>query len=66
MTTPREDDEFRRIDLASLLERERGIVAQYEQHLAFYRTRIEERLYELGKLDERLGGGNDGGAGPEQ
>jgi hypothetical protein len=61
MTTPREDDEFRRIELMSHLERECGIVALYEQNLAFYRTRIEERLYELGKLDQRLGGESDGG-----
>lgn len=66
MAAPREEDEFRRIELVSLLERERGLVTQYEQHLAFYRARIEERRYELGKLDERLGGGSDGGAGPEQ
>jgi hypothetical protein len=31
-------------------------VAQYEEHLAFYRHRIETQLYDLGKLDERLGG----------
>lgn len=55
-------DEFRRIELVSLLERERAIVGQYEQHLAFYRARIEDRRYELGRLDERLGGGNDDGA----
>jgi hypothetical protein len=57
MATARDEDEFRRIELMSLLERERTIVVQYEQHLAFYRARIEERRYELGKLDERLGGG---------
>jgi len=56
MTTPNERDEFDRIQLVSQIERERAIVAQYEEHLAFYRARIENRLYELGKLDERLGG----------
>jgi hypothetical protein len=61
---PQEDAEFRRIELVSLLERERGFVAQYEQHLAFYRARIEERLYELGRLDERLGGGEPRGNEP--
>jgi hypothetical protein len=55
-------DEFRRIELVSLLERERAIVGQYEQHLAFYRARIEDRRYERGGLDERLGGGSDDGA----
>jgi hypothetical protein len=62
MTSQREEDEFRRIELVSLLERERGIIAQYEQHLSFYRARIEERRYELGRLDERLEQGSDGGA----
>jgi hypothetical protein len=66
MTEAREDDEFRRIELVSLLERERGIVGQYEQHLAFYRARIEERRYELGRLDERLERRSDGGDRSEQ
>jgi hypothetical protein len=55
MTAPRERDEFSRIELVSLIERERAIVAQYQEHLAYYATRLENRLYELGKLDERLG-----------
>ncbi len=56
MTTPRERDEFNRIELISQIEREKAIVTQYEKGLTFYRTRIESRMYELGKLDERLGG----------
>lgn len=56
MTSEREDDEFRRIRLTAQIERDRALVAQYEQHQAFYRSRVEESRYELGRLDERLGG----------
>lgn len=56
MTTPDERDEFARIRIVDQVERDRAIVAQYEEHMMFYRTRIENRLYELGRLDERLGG----------
>src|SRR5712691_5736962 len=56
MTTAREEDEFERIRTTAELERDRAIVARYEEHLAFYRRRIETQLYNLGRLDERLGG----------
>jgi hypothetical protein len=56
MTTPRERDEFERMRLTEQIERDRALVAQYELHQAFYRGRIEDNRYELGKLDERLGG----------
>lgn len=56
MTTPREEDEFRRIRIVDEIERARAIVAQYEEGLVFYRQRIEDRVYDLGMLDERLGG----------
>jgi len=57
-TTPREDDEFERMRLVAQLERDRLLIAQYEEHQTFYRSRIEDSRYELGRLDERLGGGS--------
>jgi hypothetical protein len=56
VTTPDERDEFARIRIVDQVERDRAIVAQYQEHMMLYRTRIENRLYELGRLDERLGG----------
>jgi hypothetical protein len=56
MTTLHERDEFERMRLAARLERIRGLVAQYEEHQGFYRRQIEDSRYELGRLDERLGG----------
>ncbi|GIF97412.1 hypothetical protein Cci01nite_25060 [Catellatospora citrea] len=37
------------------VERDREIVAKYEEGLGFHRSRIEADRYELGELDERLG-----------
>lgn len=51
----REHDQFTRIELAARLENDRQLVVQYEKGLAFFRTRVEDTRYELGKLDERLG-----------
>ena len=56
MTAPGEQDEFERIRLVAQIERARMLVAQYEEHQEFYRRQIEDSRYELGKLDERLGG----------
>ncbi|GAA0710352.1 hypothetical protein GCM10010199_06460 [Dactylosporangium roseum] len=56
MSTPHERDEFDRIRITHQLERDRAIVAQYEEHMAFYQRRIETQMYDLGRLDERLGG----------
>jgi hypothetical protein len=56
VTTPRERDEFARIRIVDEIERDRAIVARYEEHMLFYSTRIENQLYELGRLDQRLGG----------
>jgi hypothetical protein len=58
MSSPGEIDEFERIRLVGKIERDRQLVAQYEEHQAFYRARIEDSRYELGRLDERLGGGS--------
>ncbi len=57
MTTPRDRDEFDRIRLTDQIERDRAMVAQYEEHQAFFRKRIEDNRYDLGRLDERLSEG---------
>ena len=57
LTTPNEDDEFERIRLVARVERARMFIAQYEEHQEFYRRQVEDGRYELGRLDERLGGG---------
>ena len=58
MTTgrSRDDDEIERMTLAQEIEKDRLIVATYEQNMAFYRNRIENNRYTLGRLDERLEG----------
>ena len=56
MTTPSERDEFERMRLAAQIERARELIAQYDRHQEFYRRQIEDSRYELGRLDERLGG----------
>jgi hypothetical protein len=59
MTTAKERDEFQRMRLVAQIERDRALIAQYEEHQAFYRARVEEGRYELGRLDERLGGSRE-------
>jgi ribosomal protein L15E len=56
MDNRREKDEFTRIQLTARLEKDRNLVGQYDDGLVFVRTRIEDTRYELGRLDERLGG----------
>ena len=56
MESTTEDDEFERIQTADQIERDRQLVAQYDEHQSYYRTRIENNRYKLGRLDERLGG----------
>jgi hypothetical protein len=56
MKTPREEDEFHRIELTARIERAHGFIAQYEEHQRYYRREVEDSRYELGKLDERLEG----------
>ena len=55
MADPREENEFERIRIMSDMEKDRHIVAQYEENQAIYRARLEKHQYELGRLDERLG-----------
>jgi hypothetical protein len=54
---PWEQDEFDRIRLHQEVERARRIIVQYEKGLAFYRHEIENKRYDIGRLDERLGDG---------
>ena len=56
MTSPNERDEFERIRLVAQIERARAFIKQYEEHQEFYRRQVEDSRYELGRLDERLGG----------
>jgi hypothetical protein len=56
VSDPRDDDEFERIRLTAQVERDRQMIAQYDEHQAFFRDRVEKNLYLLGRLDERLGG----------
>ncbi|MDG4794589.1 hypothetical protein [Micromonospora sp. WMMD1082] len=56
MASPNERDEFERMRLVARIERARELIAQYEAHQEFYRRQVEDSRYELGKLDERLGG----------
>lgn len=55
VTTPQERDEFERMRLVEQIEKDRQIIASYEENMMFYRIRIEENRYALGRLDERLG-----------
>ncbi|MBB5871094.1 hypothetical protein F4553_004473 [Allocatelliglobosispora scoriae] len=56
MDEDRVKDEFTRMELTARLSRDREVIAQYEVGLAFHRQRVEDARYELGILDERLGG----------
>lgn len=49
------DDEIKRMDLHEDLEKDRLIVASYEVGLKHYHRAIEEKRYQIGRLDERLG-----------
>jgi hypothetical protein len=55
---PRDRYQFDRIKLHQEIERAREIIAQYETGLAHYRQEIENYMYTLGWLDERLGDGS--------
>jgi len=55
--SPRERDEFERIRRIAQIEKDRNFLEQYDEGMAFYRSRIEDNRYELGRIDERLGDG---------
>lgn len=57
MDDERVKDEFTRMELITRLNKDREIIVQYETGLGFHRQRVEDTRYELGRLDERLGGG---------
>ena len=48
--------EFRRIELVTLMNRDRDLIAEYRQNEKFYINRLVESSRELGGLDVRLGG----------
>jgi hypothetical protein len=50
--------EFDRIELRQAQGLARAMIHQYEEGLAFRRLRLEDITYKLGRLDERLGGGD--------
>ncbi len=52
---PRERDEFDRMRRVDRIERDRAVLARYEEGMSFFRARIEEERYEIGRIDERLG-----------
>jgi hypothetical protein len=52
---PREHNEFARIELHQMIERDREIIGMYEDRLAELHEKIEGEKYKLGRLDERLG-----------
>jgi hypothetical protein len=56
MEDERVNDEFRRVRVTAQLSRDREMINQYEIGLAFHRQRAEDARYDLGHLDERLGG----------
>lgn len=49
-----EGDEFDRIRRNASIEKSRLLIAQYEAGLAFFHAEIEQDMFQLGKLDERL------------
>lgn len=59
MDSEREADEFERMRLTAQIERARGLIAQYDEHQEFFRRQIENNRYELGRLDQKLGGPPD-------
>lgn len=52
---PKEEDEFRRMEIMNKISRSREIIKQYELGFDFCRTQIEDSIYELGRINERLG-----------
>jgi hypothetical protein len=49
-------DEIKRFEHHRDRDRAREIIAKYEEGFAHYRRIIEDLSYEIGRLDERLGG----------
>jgi hypothetical protein len=51
----RETDEFRRIRLATKIDRAEGFIASYLENIAFYRRRLDTYHHLVGRVGERLG-----------
>ncbi len=58
MDEQRSNDEFERIRLHEDIDRARYLIRQYDDHQAFWRSEVETKMYQLGKIDERLGEGS--------
>jgi hypothetical protein len=56
MLTPREQDEFDRMQLTAEIERKRGLIASYDENQELYRREVGDHLYSIGRIDERLAG----------
>ncbi|MEJ3744115.1 hypothetical protein WEI85_12560 [Actinomycetes bacterium KLBMP 9797] len=54
MGKQRDDDQTERMELHVYLEKERQIVADYQEGIKHFRKAIENKVYEIGRLDERL------------
>lgn len=55
MDDSREQDEFRRMAIVAKVDRAEGLIADYWDGINFYRERIREYWYLLGRIGERLG-----------
>jgi len=55
MDAQREEDEFRRMAINDRVERAKGLIAQYREHISFYRSQLDDYYYLLGRIGERLG-----------
>jgi len=51
----KEADEFRRIALATKVERAEGFISRYREHIAIYRGHLNAYHHLLGRIGERLG-----------
>ncbi len=51
-----ENDQFRRMELATKAERAGEMIEQYFDGIRFYRDEIAQYNREMGKIDQRAGG----------
>lgn len=50
----RDDHQFARIQLREDVDKARLLIARYEEGLSFYRAEIEQHMFQLGVLEEKL------------
>jgi hypothetical protein len=55
MDRNRETEEFRRMRLVAEVDRIDGLLANYREHTAFYRERLDVLHHLIGRIGERLG-----------